>query len=941
MLGSYICRQCRARPSRRLVPVRTPQWQSRATFLSLRTPKSKEDAEPTQTTEQPAAQHQSEGAPDRYQDGPSIQYPYRGNHPQEGRAGRYSRLVLDDTERRTQPPPTHSGSAEEAATDGLGPVTSLESEMSYTEYIKSALSRGKVGQAWKSFEHNYTSRDCKALTEPSLRDAALLEDGKLFLQLLNAVNSAFCKGLKNVAVKPTAVLFKFEQLGIARSEYWSRQTIAYLTYQAIHAVNDTTKKPNRDLPSLLLELLSVWRLFFQCMGPKGDSLEVISTEWQLPAAESLADSFAGKNFGMRLQEYHPKYKGNNTLGFCAVYLFTISEALNSDETLQQQAAPLLQFLAKLLADAHVDHILNFVEQSKTLNELPVEVLRQIKKEIGVVRHTAMTMIGSKGEFWGGDEAANLEAFYLKRIARAVLSSTSTLRLESLWKQVEHDYTPRGQSTSIPPLIYNAFLSGFMKLAHSERSVDVWNHMIAHGVKPDMRSWVAVLDGCAKTRDLNGLNAMWSRMLSTGAEPDTYAWTARVNGLISLHQINSGLKALDEMGKRWMAAENIVTSPRSHGRKSKGVQNVSESSKAVNNCTKPQVQTINGAISALVKLRPDSLRRDKRVQTIQRILEWAGNFEIKPNTRTYNIMIKLYLQLRDYAQAFQVVRQMEQDGIESDIVTHIMLITAAFDLQKFDNLSAKEQTERIVSVFESIEASGIKMTDGVYGVAIDRLLKHYSNHGAVRVLVDHMIRRNLRPSSYVYTSLITDYFQQDPPAVAAMDSLVQQIFTDHKIPTDRLLFLRLIECYAALGEVGKMMSVLAKMSKDGRLLQWDALTNVVKALVEDGDMERARAIVRDVERGEGVAKGGVTGGAAQGRVFSYTVHKLGIRMEERMGDFMSQDHAPKASDEEAQDEAPIPHASNVQDVDYGAVEQEEDVHGFLTDEPEREPRYGRV
>lgn len=834
----------------------------------------------------------------------------------------------------------------------------LEAEKSHAQAIEEALSKGRIDKAWKVFEENYTSKDCKALTEPSLSDIALLSNGKIFLRLLSSVNAAFCRGNTNLAITPTAVLFRYEQLGIARPEYWARQTLSYLTFQAIKAVNASTDKPQRDLPSLLFELLSVWRLFFQCKGQKGDALETISTEWYLPDTKSLPDLYESKNFSMRLQEYHPKYVGNSALGFCAVYLYSMSDALTSVESLQQHAAPLLKFFEQLLAGSNVSPVVKYTEHSKAFSELPTEVQKQIRKEINAAPQKAMVMIGSKGETLDaedrGDPVANLEAFYLKRIARAVESRTSVSVLDSLWKQVEKAYTAQGQNATIPPRIYNAFLAGYMVLLTSQRSVEVWNHMIAHGVKPDLQSWVALLDGCAKAKDLNGFNAMWTRMLSTGVEPDNYAWTTRVNGLISLRQVTLGLAALDEMGKRWLSAETVINNPQTHGKNRQGTKNLPKSAKAINNCTKPSIEVVNGAVSALVQIRPESMRHDKRVDFVQKILGWAGNFEIRPNAHTYNSLIQLYLRAGDYATAFKVLRQMDKDGIQGDIATHTMLITAAFDNQAFDNLSESEQTGRILSLFDDLEKGGMKLNDYVYSTAIDRLLKQHSNYSAVRAIIDHMTARNLVPSAHVYTSLITFYFQQQPPAMPAIDSLVLQIFTSDRMPNDRIMFDRIMEGYAEHGEVGKMMSVLTRMSKHGKVPGWGALSVVVRALVEDGDMERARAIVRDVERVEGVAEGGITGGAKGESAFFNMVKGFGIGLEQgKMGEFLRQDAIVQASGRGAatgrdtHDQAVLQHSDAQGQVGSPSQsepasvpgETEEDVHGFLTDEPE--PEYKRA
>lgn len=918
--------------------------------MSLRNQNPKDESNPTKAEAQTPIQQDI--SHDDRRAGPEIHYTPVGNPQIPRGVGRYSRHVRDDIDARTKPPPAISDSVERIEEEQRGLKEDPKARTSYARSIEEALSKGRIDQAWKVFEENYTSIDCKALTEPSLSDVALLNQGKVFLRLLNAVNRAFCKGDTNLAITPTVVLFRYEQLGIIRPNYWAKETLAYLTFHVIQAANTSTNKPQRDLPSLLSELLSVWRLFFQCKGSKGDPLKTISTEWHLPDTQSLPEVYESKNFSMRLQEYHPKYVGDPMLAFCAVYLYSISDAINSVESLQQQAAPLLKFFEQLLAGSYIDFIKR-TQYWRSFSQLPTETQEQIKKEIYAAPRNALVMIGAKGETLGaentGDAASNLEAFYLKRIARAVESRTSPSLLNSLWTQVEKAYTAKGQDVAIPPRIYNAFLSGYMVLLTSQRSVEVWNHMIAHGVKPDMQSWVALLDGCAKAKDLDGFNAMWTRMLNTGVEPDNYAWTTRVNGLFALRQVNLALAALDEMGKRWLSAETVIDNPQTHGKSRAGTKNLPKSAKAVNNCTKPSIEVVNGAVSAIVRIRPESMRHDKRVEFIQKILGWASNFQVQANTHTYNSLIQLYLGAGDYATAFKVLRQMEKDGVQGDIATHTMLINAAFDNQVFDNLSESEQTERILALFSDLESSGMKLNDYVYATAINRFLKQYSNYSAVRAMIDHMTSRNLVPSAHVYTSLITSYFQQQPPAIPAIDSLVLQIFTSHRMPNDRIMFDRLIEGYAEHGEVGKMMSVLTRMSKHGKVPGWRALTVVVQALAKDGDMERATAIVRDVERVEGIAQGGITGGAKGENAFFRLVRELGISLEEKTSQVLSQDGNMQTSGDDAvggqellQRSEAQQHVGSPSEREPASVpgDREEDVHGFLTDEPEPEYQHAR-
>ena len=885
MLSSYVCRQCKTRLNPRAASLRAPQWQPRATFVSLRN-----QQQPGAANSPPAeadTQPQQQGAHANNPGGPKSHNAVTEGHDfrQQRRAGRYSRYVRDSAGGQSNAVST-SPAAPASEHDGQRAQSEgQEQTESYTRPISLQLKFGNLEKAWALFCETYTSKDCEALTaHPSFDDMEQLNTGKMLAKILELVHRDFCNSTGEPSVTPTAVLFKYEQLGLGHPKLWHHHTLSNLTHQVILAANGSTTAVPRDLPSLLSELVAVWRLFFQCKGPGNDALESISSEWNIPTTEFLRQhQHEDIDFNYRMQQYHPKCVGNPILGFCAAYIFNLSDALSANDTLQQQAEPFIRFLSHLLAGSRVNTIFKHTHNSNTFKSLPGTLQREIVDELNNTPRKAMEMIGSKPDPQAknptGNATTELESFQLKRIARAVESKSSPAVLDSIWRQVVHTYTPKGGGTAIPPPLYNAFLSGFMILFQSERCVEIWNHMISHGVQPSRKTWVALLEGCKKARDLNGLNATWQRILSTGLEPDNYMWTTRIHGLVSLHQVALAFKALDEMGNRWLSAEKAIREPPSHSRNSKGAKNLQASSKTINKCTKPSIEVINGALTALIQIPLSSMRQDKRVDLVQRILRWAKTFDVKPDAVTYNTLIQLYLQVGDYATGYKVLGQMEREGIEADIATHTMLIGAAFDNQTFDSLSATEQADRLVQLFDDLEADGLRLNAHVYSTAIDRLLKQYSNHEAVRAMIDHMQARNLVPSAYVYTSLISHYFGQEPPAIEAVDALVYQMFNGRRVPTDTYLFERTIQGYAAHGEVGKMMSVLTRMSKNGNLPGWRALETVVRALVQAGDYDRARFIVRDCGRGEGVAQGGITGGSSLEQKFFQEAAALGVGLDE--------------------------------------------------------------
>ncbi|EUC49473.1 hypothetical protein COCMIDRAFT_84451 [Bipolaris oryzae ATCC 44560] len=941
MLGAYVCRQCRTRLSRTTGIARNSQWQSRTIFTSLRPrPNTRPDegkAESTVQEEQPPAQDSVQGGSTTRvtlqrqrpavrkttQDEPDIQYPQRTS--QRVRLSRYSGLLDDSTAADS----LYEDFGQEDTYQETGRTEASSDKLTYAAPIREALENGQVRGAWDLFEKTYTEKGCKALTEPTY-PGELVRQEFVFSRLLGSVTGAFCVGRKSVQVTPTQVLFKYQQLGIARPEYWVRPTLARLTHEVIQALETS----QQNLPLLLDELISIWRLFFQCMRSESDALEAISEDWSLPPLEEMPDVYDVRDFNIRFQRYIPKYVTRPGLGFCAVYLYSISDAL--EPAIQQKAAPFLRFLERLLAKSRVDTVFIHTQMSDQFKQLPVNFRQEVRARIEAAPRKAMVALGKEGE--ASDEMTNLEAFHMKSIARVVQTMTSVPRLDRIWEEVQETYLS-GNKTTIPRSVYNGFLSGYLTLFNSQRAVEVWNHMMAHGVRPDVQSWVALLNGCAKAKDLNGFNTMWQRMVNSGIEPENYAWTTRINGLMSLRQIDKALAAMDEMGKRWLTAEYATNNTKTQG---KGQKSANKSpGKAVNKCTKPSIEVVNGAISAIVQIRPESMRHEKRVAYVQKILGWATNFQIKPNAITYNSLIRLYLLAKDTLTALRLLSQMEKEGIEGDIATHTMLMSAAFENQVFDGQTEQEQLEKVLAVLNDLESSGLKLNDHVYSTAIDRLLKGYANDTAVRAVMEHMAQRNLTPSAHVYTSLVTHYFQSEPANLAEVDNIVNLLFTAPRMPSDRILYDRLVEGYALHGEVGKMMSVLTRMSKQGLLPGWGALIAVVRALVQEGDYERARDVVRDVAKGEGVARGGILGDRNMESTFRNLVSRLGLGGE-GMGDFLASARQRSSGsvvhhfvEREGQDSSSLAQQQQHHVSDEGAVE--EDVHGFLSKEREPELR----
>lgn len=907
--------------------MRNPQWQSTATFVSFRNSQPQRGAETNQPSDD--VSQSTSGGQARDTDGPVSRTPTERllrnrkpahrlqgagvqEHNQEGETqedifgygldqargsrpvGRYSRSVgLHDAtgnneasvlDRRVEP--VAERNTELVVERTSEPIVkrnqrpAVHKKPSPAEDIDRQLKSRQAKVAWETFERTYSSRNVPALIDPSFNDITFLTGGKIFERLYSAVASEFTSG-NNEVPRPTTVLFRYEQLEIAQVDLWYR-AIAHMTDQFMKSMAESEQNEERT-ERILSELLSLWKLFFQRYGPHKDPLEAISSEWPSfgddveTEGSNLAVNLRERQFGSRLQQYHPGFRSKPELQFSAITIYNHFHKDNQSahavsDALREENAPFLQLLTKALTGSSIEAAYMYSQRNPGFQRLPGAFRKTIVDQMHAVTARALSQTGVGAAATPEEKAHQLQEFFLKRIARSVLDQANASRLERLWSEAVKTYKVDGKP-AIPPTVYNAFISGYMTLFQPDLTVKVWNHMVAHGVQPDIKTWNSMLSGCEKAGDITGLNAVWDRMAQAGIEPDSYSWSIRIHALTSKHEINSALAALDDMGRKWQAAEDAVKNPSALAKGSKSI-------KHVNNTTKPSIEVINSAISGIAGIRKGMRFETKKVQ-VYKILQWAGNFGIKPDARTYNALIQIHLRGNDVPTVMKLLRQMEREGLEGDLATHSMLLRAAFDNNQFDSLSHPEQADRVIELFTQLEQGGLKLNKYIYQISIDRCLKNFGNFDAVRVILDHMSERGLQPSPGIYTSLVGHYFQQSPPDIAAVDSLVTRIFGPPAAATDKFLFDRLIEGYALNGELGATMTVLTKMSKHGKLPSFKALTEVLKALVDAGDWERARQIVRDVQKEEGIAHGGLTGGNYGRNQFFHMVEVLGGDLTESL------------------------------------------------------------
>jgi pentatricopeptide repeat protein len=305
------------------------------------------------------------------------------------------------------------------------------------------------------------------------------------------------------------------------------------------------------------------------------------------------------------------------------------------------------------------------------------------------------------------------------------------------------------------------------------------------------------------------------------------WRTRISCHIECGKLELAIRALEEMGRNWReAAKKQHINSKSMG--------------DINGIVKPTIETINDTISGL-------LNRGHH-NAAKRILAWGDDFGIKADIVTFNILIRGLVRDGRIQAVPSLLAEMQKQGIQADVATFTTILDETFKIS--DPLSSEEQLNITNLVFTEMEAAGVQPNRFTYNKIISSLLQTQpKDMKAVQAVLARMAAQKMEPSRDIYTMLIKHLFSQDPPDLEGVRSLLDRIRVSGTI-LDHIFWDRVIEGYASVGDTANALAVLGRVDKKGSRVGWPALEIVLRALVENGEWEMARQVVRNVKMDRG-------------------------------------------------------------------------------------------
>lgn len=473
---------------------------------------------------------------------------------------------------------------------------------------------------------------------------------------------------------------------------------------------------------------------------------------------------------------------------------------------------------------------------------PADSIEAGEESIGSDRQPAITPV---------DRFAQLN---IQRLGRAS-ERQDARHAEKILREVLAYARSAGSKPDLLPLeLYECLMSTFLSLRNLKVAVGIWDHVVQSGYTPTARTYTIMMRGAQTSKDISGMEAFWQKMRKANVQPDVHAWSVRVYGLLRLKSTNQGLQALREMGQEWFAAARAAHTRELPSTQKKHVppdndlasRLLTKYPSDVDGVPRPNLAIMNSSIAALAQSND---------QDVSKVLAWARSFGIEPDVYTYNALLNIMMRRGQADEGLNIIRRMQQRGVQANSTTWTVLLTALFESGFFDGVDPRQQQQKILNFINALESedNGMPSLDNKgYALIIDRLLKHHGNSTAATAIINHMVERGCQPTAHIYTIIMASHFQQKPtPDFAAIQALWEQIESrdaGYGAKLDSVFYDRMIEGYAKhhnIVGIQPALDFLKRARHVGHKPGWGALQMTARMLAARADWNRLRALTDEV------------------------------------------------------------------------------------------------
>lgn len=609
-------------------------------------------------------------------------------------------------------------------------------------------------------------------------------------------------------------------LMIALVQHIYRQNTVPSEYKSIKDYE--TAMARRD--ALVHDLLGAWRVFCSQRSPvQGDSSS--KPPEARPIGKPQEQPKLQKVFGAMFPQYLVPSLLRPTFAAFATYKL-LTDAFSRARATKGEAAPFLKMMTGLIFKSRPPRRDDFNPLFDHFPDLPRFVWPR-RQDAVKVNNTFLDPFG--------EGPSHIDTSVHRQLGDAI-KSMNVRTVHQAWLKFWGDAaTPDAAHIADlvkNPEMFDYFILAYTMMRRPQHAVEVWNNMERIGIKPTIKTWNAMLHGCVKANNANGIRTVWDKLVASGIQLDAPIWTARINGFFVCGEPDAGLRALDEMDKVWAARSD----PR-------------YAAMAV----QPAIEAVNAVLSGLIRLK----NRDKDAT---RVLSWAFKRGIEPDIYTFNTLLRPLVRRGDMDGIDAIFAAMRSTNISADITTFTVLLEGT--LNQIGDLPPAQQVSLVERIIAAMRASGVEINMQAYAKILYILLREGDRaEEPVKAVLAKIWGNGLELTSHIYTMLAQHYFSRDPPDAAAVTALIENRRLHDNKSIDRVFWERVIQGYCQAGEVRRALDIFDRVFVRGRsTITFGTLYDLLRPVLQVGDAEAAMRVVEAARKiGTADEVGAVQGG----------------------------------------------------------------------------------
>ncbi|KAK2448002.1 pentatricopeptide repeat-containing protein, chloroplastic [Trifolium repens] len=303
------------------------------------------------------------------------------------------------------------------------------------------------------------------------------------------------------------------------------------------------------------------------------------------------------------------------------------------------------------------------------------------------------------------------------------------------------------------VIYNVTLKVFRKCKDFEGAQKVFDEMLQRGVKPDNITFTTMIN-CARMSALSDKAVEWfEKMPGFGCEPDAITCSAMVCAYARTNHVDMARRLYDRAKtEKWPI--DVVT------------------------------------FSALIKMYDLVGNYDG---CLNMYLEMLG-LGVKPNVKTYNILLAAMLRGKRHWQAKTIYQEMKSSGVSPDFITYSTLLRV---------YTRAQLGQDALDVYKEMKGKGMKVGIDLYNVLLAMCADVGSNDEALEIFEDMKSSGTCQPDSWTFSALINVYSNSGKVSEAEgmLDEMIKSGFEPNIF-----VMVSLVQCYGKAKRIDDVVKV---------------------------------------------------------------------------------------------------------------------------------------